>query len=98
MDFFRTPANASPDHRSAIKAWVTEVLRIPAEAHLFVTELRCTEPGCPPFETVIALMTPGGAEGARETRKIAKPLAEITRADIEALAAGTTDHDHVHPR
>ena len=46
-----------------------------------VTELACSEPGCPPVETVIALLAPG----RQDQVKIHKGLADVTSADVEAL-------------
>ena len=47
--------------------------------------LQCTEEGCPPIETVIAIMeTPGKPR----QYKIHKPLAEVKQTDIVSLTAG----------
>ncbi|MEM7094264.1 MAG: hypothetical protein AAF567_14775 [Actinomycetota bacterium] len=50
---------------------------------MLVTELECSEPGCPPIETVIALLR----EGEQVQHKIHKPIAEVSEADVlDALA------------
>jgi len=67
-----------------IKGWVQEALQLPPEATIMVTELTCTEPGCPPLETVIALLRGPGDSGQQ---KIHRGVAEITRDDITALCA-----------
>jgi hypothetical protein len=51
-----------------------------------VNELQCQEPGCPPVETVIALLVAG-----REPRqlKVHKPAVDVTEEDLrEALHRG----------
>ena len=52
-----------PDPRAVadVKRWAAEVFRLPESASVLVTELRCGEPGCPPLETVIAILSPGPA-------------------------------------
>jgi hypothetical protein len=66
-----------------VKAWALDVLQLEEDTSLMVTELRCTEPGCPPIETVIALL-----KASHPTRqyKIHKPVADITFDDVTALA------------
>ncbi len=51
---------------------------------VMVTELACTEPGCPPLVTVVALLGPGD----QTQHKIHKPLAEVTEADVAAAVRG----------
>jgi hypothetical protein len=66
-----------------IKGWARELLAPGEAATIIVSELRCTEPGCPPVETVIAVL-----RGPGDTRqfKIHRPSAEVTREDVESLA------------
>lgn len=60
---------------------------------ILVTELACTEPGCPPIETVIALF---GVERSVQ-HKIHKPMAEVDRNDVvAALGGATTSAPHQH--
>jgi hypothetical protein len=54
-----------------------------------VNELACTEPGCPPVETVIALLRAGSEP--RQV-KVHKPAVEVTIEDVE-LALGAEHHD-----
>lgn len=49
-----------------------------------VAELRCAEPGCPPVETVVAVL--GAPGGSPRQWKIHKPMSEVTRGDVERLA------------
>jgi hypothetical protein len=69
----------------AIRAWVRQATDLPDTAHVLVTEVRCAEPGCPPVETVIAVMAAG--EGTRQY-KVVRPLAEVTDADVRRALAG----------
>ena len=75
-----------------VKRWVREHLALD-DATLVVSELACTEPGCPPIETVIAVLD----VGHQQTWKLHKPLAEVDEADIVTLKAGScasVDQDH----
>jgi hypothetical protein len=58
-----------------------------------VNELQCTEPGCPPVETIVALLRAGS-----EPRcvKVHKPAVDVTEDDLRA--AIQEDHQHERPR
>jgi hypothetical protein len=71
-------------HAAAIKGWAKRAFGLGEDASVMVTELRCSEPGCPPLETVIALLD---ATGPARQRKIHKPIADVTEADVRAMAA-----------
>ncbi len=72
-----------PRRLAEIKAWAAEVFRLQDNATVFVTELRCSEPGCPPVETVIAILdTPGQPR----QHKVPKAIADVTFADVLVLA------------
>ena len=49
---------------------------------IMVTEIVCGQPGCPPLETVIALMWP---DRPTSSFKLYKALAEVTEADVAKL-------------
>jgi hypothetical protein len=65
-----------------IKGWAYECLPISADATVSVMELECREPGCPPLETVVAVMDQG-----KQTLqwKFHKSIPEVTRADLESI-------------
>ena len=65
-----------------IKIWTRELFDPAGEATILVSELTCSEPGCPPVETVIAIFR-GADESVKY--KIHRPSAEITRADVAQL-------------
>jgi hypothetical protein len=68
---------------TSIKGWVAEAFSL-ADAPVLVTELRCTEEGCPPLETVIVIMD---GPGQQRQYKLHKAMADVTQSDIAALAA-----------
>lgn len=74
-----------------IKAWVAETIDDPESATVMVAELACSEPGCPPRETVIAVLR----EGSRAEVKIHKAVLELGRDEVSsALARLGVAHDH----
>lgn len=70
-----------------IKLWARQHLA-DDDATLMVSQLACTEPGCPPIETVIAILDVGN----QRTWKIHKPLVDIDEDDVLALL----DSPHPH--
>jgi len=66
-----------------IKDWVRQAWALPDAATVLVTELQCTEPGCPPRETVIAVLD---GSGANRLSRLHKSIAEVTAQDIEGVA------------
>jgi hypothetical protein len=75
---------AAGDAARRIKTWAREILDPDGAATVLVSELACSEPGCPPVETVVALLR-GPGDTVKYT--IHRPSAEITRADVAGLAA-----------
>jgi hypothetical protein len=63
-----------------IKQWVYQALDINEEIPISLSQLQCTEPGCPPIETVINVM-----DHPIQKYKIHKSMAEIEYADISQL-------------
>lgn len=54
-----------------------------------VSELECTEIGCPPIETVVTVYAPGQDPFSI---KVPKPIAEMERFDLLAALAFGGDH------
>ncbi|MEM9165096.1 MAG: hypothetical protein AAGC54_18765 [Cyanobacteria bacterium P01_F01_bin.4] len=75
--FDPSPQKISPTQLQQLKAWVYEVLTLDAAVPISISQLKCTEPGCPPLETVIAVMTQ-----PPQTYKIHRSAADIEQADI----------------
>jgi hypothetical protein len=83
--------DANPDRAGARRALRELVVRLLATAEddvVMITELQCIEPGCPPIETVIAVL----GTGPRHQMKIHRPILEITEADL--IAAIADPHRH----
>jgi hypothetical protein len=76
--------DASPQKLKEMKQWVQETLALPPETTILIMELACTEPGCPPLETVVALLR---GPGDSSQQKIHRSIADVTRDDIVALCA-----------
>ena len=68
----------SPDQLQQLKVWVYQALSLDASVPVSISQLTCTEPGCSPLETVIAVMTL-----PPKTYKIHQPAAEIGQVDVE---------------
>ena len=75
-----------------VKAWAEPIAATAEGDIIMVNELRCTEPGCPPVETVIAILRPGAAP---RQIKIHKPVAEVTENDVRT-AVSEDSAGHVH--
>jgi hypothetical protein len=85
-----------------VKAWVRSAAGAPEEATIIVTELACSEPGCPPYEVVMAVLRPGAPP---VQKKLHKRLAELSRAEVTRLwqegdgesdGEGERDHHQHH--
>jgi hypothetical protein len=74
-------ASASPQHLDALRTAVRTRFGLDSETRVMLTELECKEPGCPPVETVIAIL----AAGANRRWKIYKALREVAPEDIARL-------------
>ncbi len=87
-------AKPDPEHVRRVKTWVEATLHLPEGATVLVTELHCNEPGCPPLETVIALLR---GPGDRSQLKIPRGVSSVTLDDVRAfLTPGSNDEDHRH--
>jgi hypothetical protein len=84
MNLTSKDSSARSAQARQIKAWAREVFALPAEASVLVSELTCTEPGCPPLETVIAVLS---GPGQSTQYKVHEPMADVSREDLEELAA-----------
>ncbi len=75
--FARGTTKADREQIRQIKNWLYETLSIDREVHISLSQLSCTEPNCPPVETVIAVML-----NPAQQYKIHKPITEIEYTDI----------------
>ncbi len=76
------PFRKGPEHYQAlerVKAWTRERFALPDDATVFVSEIACAVPGCPPLETVIAFWT---ESDQRHHFKVFKPVTELAVTDL----------------
>lgn len=65
-----------------IQAWAEARFRPGDSDVVMVNEIVCGQPGCPPLETIIALL-PDGRKPVKF--KLYKALAEVTERDVQGL-------------
>lgn len=81
-----TSSKLSPAQLQQIKAWVYQALALDESIPVSISQLACTEPDCPPLETVISVMTQ-----PPKTYKIHQPAVEISQTDVaQALTKPST--------
>ena len=71
-----------PDYVTAldrVRAWTRERFTLAQDATIFVSEVSCLLPGCPPRETVVVFWT---GTDTRHQFKLFKPVAEVARDDL----------------
>lgn len=77
MNLFQQRPTAKPEHIQQLKAWTQEILALSADVPISISQLRCHEPGCPPIETVIAVMSQ-----PIQTFKLHSAAGDIGRAEL----------------
>jgi hypothetical protein len=85
MDLFRSRQSAGVEQISRIKEWVATQFDLGPDAVVMVSEVRCSEPGCPPLETIIAVLE---GCGDRRQAKLHKAVQEIDANDIAGITFG----------
>jgi hypothetical protein len=68
--------------QSRVREWAEARFQPDDSDVVMVTEIECGQPGCPPLETVIALMREGRAP---VKFKLFKALAEVSERDVRRL-------------
>lgn len=76
--FNQSRSTTNPEHIRQIKTWVYEALNLPTDTPISISQLQCHEPGCPPVETVIAVMSQPA-----QTFKIHAAVEQITANDVQ---------------
>ena len=61
-----------------VTEWTRERFKLPKESAIFVSEIACPLPGCPPLETVVAFWI----ARQRYQFKLFKPVAEVVIDDL----------------
>jgi nitrate reductase molybdenum cofactor assembly chaperone NarJ/NarW len=64
-----------------VRTWTREHFKLPDDETVMVSELPCSDPGCPPVETHLVFWT----EAGRHQFKVFKPLAEVIPDDLLGL-------------
>jgi hypothetical protein len=82
MDIFSSRGPRNSERANEIKAQITAELGLNEEATVMVSELACSEDGCPPIETVIAVFRPAMQ---KLQFRLHLSMAEITTQDIHDL-------------
>jgi len=80
MDLFSQKPKCNPAALQQLKTWVYDCLTLDPDASISVSQLQCKEPGCPPFETVITILSQPAQQ-----YKIHKALDEIELVDVVRL-------------
>ena len=83
---------ASATHLASLKDAVRGELGLDTETTVLIQQLACTEPGCPPVETVVAVLGT-----ARPTWKFSTPTTDVTLEalrDVIAKYPRGREHDH----
>jgi hypothetical protein len=78
MDLFsQSRPDVNPTALQQIKAQMADLLKLDADTTISINQLQCKEPGCPPIETAIIVLT----QPAKQY-KIHKAIHDITMADL----------------
>lgn len=91
MNLFGPKRVLQQDQVDRIKSWTREIWSLSDDITIMVTELECREPGCPPIETVIAVLE---GPGLTKQYKIHKTTDGVGRHDVELLANESESHHH----
>ncbi|MFF3580631.1 hypothetical protein [Streptomyces mirabilis] len=76
------PGTAGPSpHLSELKDAVRTLLGLDNDTAVIVRQLTCSEPGCPPLETVVAVVP---MEGEAHRWTLHRPADRITENDLRA--------------
>lgn len=79
------PATPSP-HLRELKETVRTLLGLDDDTAVMIRQLACTEPGCPPLETVVAVLP---MNGSARRWTLHRPTDEITEDDLKAVLLTT---------
>lgn len=82
------PTAGARSDTAALKAVVRDTLQLGAEHTVVIQQLDCAEPGCPPVETVVAVLS-AGVPARRWT--LHQPLTDLT---AEAVRTALTEGEH----
>ncbi|SBW22555.1 hypothetical protein [Protofrankia symbiont of Coriaria ruscifolia] len=72
------PPATPPAVAERLRGWIRDALGLDGEVTVLVTQLACTEPGCPPVETVLAALPQAG----RRSVTLPGPAADLTEVEV----------------
>ena len=78
--FSQSQPKSNPAALQQLKTWIYDLLELNPEVPISVSQLQCTEPGCPPIETVITILSQ-----PTQQYKIHKALDDIELVDLIRL-------------
>ncbi|MDB9524798.1 hypothetical protein PN498_02260 [Oscillatoria sp. CS-180] len=78
--FSQSRPKSNPAALQQLKSWIYDLLKLDPEISISVSQLQCTEPGCPPIETVITILSQPAQQ-----YKIHKALNDIEQVDVIRL-------------
>lgn len=93
MNLFSGKRTIPLEQADRIKTWARKALQLSDETTVMVTELECREPGCPPIETVIAVLE---GPGKIKQYKVHKAAVEIGHSDVVGVIVGKEPHHDHH--
>lgn len=89
----RSPRQPGPSPQlRELKETVRRLLGLDEDTAVMIRQLACTEPGCPPMETVVAVLP---MDGAARRWTLHAPADRITEADLRRVLLAT-DQDQQH--
>lgn len=77
------------NNASNVKEWTRQALNLDENTIVMVSELQCHEEGCPPIETVIAVMETGKE---KKMFKIHKAIDELTENEVDEVIKNGHKH------
>jgi len=94
---------SGPAPTGPLKSWVREELALGDDATVTVSELECSEPGCPPVETAVTVFAPGAEpylvknpQAGRRTGPVRPPCrAFLRQRALTLLPGGTREQDQI---
>lgn len=86
--FKQQKPTASPEAIQRLKTWTYEALELSPDVPISISQLQCHEPGCPPIETVIAVMTQ-----PTQTYKVHAAAGDISQAALVEALHGHHTHE-----
>ncbi|MFO1541359.1 MAG: hypothetical protein ACKOTZ_13090 [Chloroflexota bacterium] len=78
MESRRDGGDGEGTRAADLKRWTTEALGLDSAVTVVVAEVACADPGCPPTETLIAVLLDGG----RLSVKLPGRIASLDRSTV----------------